>query len=360
MAELAARGLRGGGRRRRRGLRDHRLRQRDDDAARARDRPRAAVDGAVHRHRARAARGAAPPTSASACTRARRPSCSRRWAPTSAATSSPACSRPASRATGACGCSSTSAPTARSRSARAERVARHRGARPARRSRRRRSAAACAPPTARSRACRSTTTSSALQVIGDAEPVGHVRLGARRLRRRARALRPARPLRALHPRRGRRPSSRPGSPPRLTKIGEERVFVMHWRGEDPANVDLPLAARRPRAAVRQGVDRDRLAHPAAASSASSPATSSRCCWPGSFGAYLSAVERDPDRARAAAGAAADRLGRATSPARARRSPRCRCASAPRRARSCARSSTSSCRAARTSTTSFIDQLAFPG
>ena len=27
----------------------------------------------------------------------------------------------------------------------------------------------------------------------------------------------------------------PGLAPRLTKIGEERVFVMHWRGEDPAN-----------------------------------------------------------------------------------------------------------------------------
>jgi uncharacterized 2Fe-2S/4Fe-4S cluster protein (DUF4445 family) len=27
----------------------------------------------------------------------------------------------------------------------------------------------------------------------------------------------------------------PGLAPRLTKIGEERVFVLHWRGEDPAN-----------------------------------------------------------------------------------------------------------------------------
>jgi uncharacterized 2Fe-2S/4Fe-4S cluster protein (DUF4445 family) len=27
----------------------------------------------------------------------------------------------------------------------------------------------------------------------------------------------------------------PGLAPRLTKVGEERVFVMHWRGEDPAN-----------------------------------------------------------------------------------------------------------------------------
>ena len=42
-----------------------------------------------------------------------------------------------------------------------------------------------------------------LEVIGDVEPVGHVRLRARRRGRRARALRAARPLRALHPRRGR-------------------------------------------------------------------------------------------------------------------------------------------------------------
>jgi uncharacterized 2Fe-2S/4Fe-4S cluster protein (DUF4445 family) len=27
----------------------------------------------------------------------------------------------------------------------------------------------------------------------------------------------------------------PGLAPRLTKIGEERVFVLHWRGEDPAD-----------------------------------------------------------------------------------------------------------------------------
>jgi uncharacterized 2Fe-2S/4Fe-4S cluster protein (DUF4445 family) len=30
-------------------------------------------------------------------------------------------------------------------------------------------------------------------------------------------------------------SDHPGLAPRLTKIGEERVFVLHWRGEDPAN-----------------------------------------------------------------------------------------------------------------------------
>ena len=46
------------------------------------------------------------------------------------------------------------------------------GARRARRSRRRRSAAGCAPPTARSRASRSSTASLSLEVIGDVAPVG--------------------------------------------------------------------------------------------------------------------------------------------------------------------------------------------
>ena len=50
-------GLRGGGCRSGRGLRDRRRRQRHDDPARARDRPRAALDGAVHDRRAAAAGG---------------------------------------------------------------------------------------------------------------------------------------------------------------------------------------------------------------------------------------------------------------------------------------------------------------
>ncbi len=50
------RGVRGGGHRARAGLRDGRLRQRDHDPDRARDRPRAAGDGAVHRRRARGCR----------------------------------------------------------------------------------------------------------------------------------------------------------------------------------------------------------------------------------------------------------------------------------------------------------------
>ena len=144
-------GVRGGRRAAGRGLRDRGHRQPDDDPDRARDRPRAALDGAVHDGRGARCRPRPRPTSASACTSARRPCSSPRWAPTSAATSSPACSRRASRSTGGSGSSSTSARTARSRSA--PRRGRSRRPRPpARPSKPRRSAAACAPPTARSRA----------------------------------------------------------------------------------------------------------------------------------------------------------------------------------------------------------------
>ena len=66
---------------------------------------------------------------------------------------------------------------------------------------------------------------------------------------------------------GRGPGPGPGR--RLTRIGQERVFVLHWRGpqgpQGPGSArgqHLPVPARRPRAAVRQGGDRDRLAHPA--------------------------------------------------------------------------------------------------
>ena len=53
----------------------------------------------------------------------------------------------------------------------------------------------------------------------------------------------------------------PGLSKRLVKVGEERVFVLAWRGEDPANSVYPVAARRARAAVCEGVDRNRLEHP---------------------------------------------------------------------------------------------------
>ena len=88
---------------------------------------------------------------------------------------------------------------------------------------------------------------------------------------------------------------------RLTKIGEERVFML-------ADKRLPLAARRPRAAVRQGLDRDRLAHPHERAR-----RRARGRLAGAAGRQLRrlpvAGERDPHRARAADGAAADRLGR---------------------------------------------------
>ena len=54
----------------------------------------------------------------------------------------------------------------------------------------------------------------------------------------------------------------PGLAGRLTSIGKERVFVLYWRGAARAGRHLPVPARRPRAAVRQGGDRDRLADPA--------------------------------------------------------------------------------------------------
>ena len=97
-----------------------------------------------------------PPTRARAisacpCIRERPRSCSRPWARTWAATSWPACWPPGSRATGGCGCSSTWAPTARSRSAPTSAFWPPRRLRVPR-SRPRRSAAACAPPRARSRA----------------------------------------------------------------------------------------------------------------------------------------------------------------------------------------------------------------
>jgi uncharacterized 2Fe-2S/4Fe-4S cluster protein (DUF4445 family) len=73
-----------------------------------------------------------------------------------------------------------------------------------------------------------------LQVIGDAEPVGMCGSGlvdcvaelvhAGLLDHSGRFI-PDEDAAELHP----------GLAPRLTKIGEERVFVMHWRGDDPAN-----------------------------------------------------------------------------------------------------------------------------
>src|SRR3954466_447208 len=73
-----------------------------------------------------------------------------------------------------------------------------------------------------------------LQVIGDAEPAGMCGSGLvdcvselvhTGLRDRSGRFIPDEDAAVQHP----------GLAPRLTKIGEERVFVLHWRGDDPAN-----------------------------------------------------------------------------------------------------------------------------
>ena len=75
---------------------------------------------------------------------------------------------------------------------------------------------------------------------------------------------------------------------RLTMVGQERVFVLHWSGGPrPGDQRLPLPARHPRTAVRQGRDRHRLAHPAGR-----PAWTTedikQVLLAGSFGSYLNA------------------------------------------------------------------------
>ena len=79
----------------------------------------------------------------------------------------------------------------------------------------------------------------------------------------------------------------PGLCDRLTKIGEERVFVLHWRGDrGSGGLGVPLPARRARAAVRQGVDRHRLGHPHARARGRGIDDISQVLLAGSFGAYL--------------------------------------------------------------------------
>ena len=156
--------------------------------------------------------------------------------------------------------------------------ARHRGARRARRSRPRRSAAACAPPTARSRASRSRDGDVELQVIGDVEPVGLCGSGLVDAVAELVARRPARPLGPL---RARRDADAPDA--RSAKIGEERVFVMP--GAATTVVSSPSATcascssprRRSRPAGRS----------CCASSASSPSEIAQVLLAGSFGSYLS-------------------------------------------------------------------------
>ena len=83
----------------------------------------------------------------------------------------------------------------------------------------------------------------------------------------------------------------PGLADRLTKIGEERVFVLHR--PDAATPTPPTASASP-SATSASCSSPRPRSPPAGrccsrSSASSTATSSRCCSPGSFGSYLSAA-----------------------------------------------------------------------
>ena len=121
----------------------------------------------------------------------------------------------------------------------------------------------------------------ALDARGDRRrrPGRDVRLGSGRRGGRARAGGPARPLRALHPRRGRPRSAGPALSERLTKIGEERVFVLHWRGEDPAE-SVFLSQRDVRelqfakASIATGW-RILLTELGVDESETSP----RCCWP---------------------------------------------------------------------------------
>src|SRR3954464_12921280 len=148
-------------------------------------------------------------------------------------------------------------------------------------------------------------------------------------------------------------SEHAGLAPRLTKIGEERVFVLHWRGSDPAN-SVFLSQRDVRelqfakASIATGW------HILLSELGIEAGEIQQVLLAGSFGAYLSPVSAiriglvprlaiprivsGRHRARGSRGSSRP----ATSPARGRRWRRCRSASGPRRGRSSMRSSTSSC------------------
>ena len=270
---------------------------------------------------------------AGACTPAPAPSSSPPSVPTSAATSSPACSRRAWTATSGCGCSSTSAPTARSCSATATRIV---------------STAAPAGPAFEGGAIRCGMRAAdgaievvkidaddeggvELQVIGDVEPQGLCGSGlvdavaelvrAGLLDAAGRFITDERP-----------PSWRRTLADRLDR--DQRgagLRAAPARARRPARgARLPLASATcascssPRPRSRPG------GRCCSRSSASSRATSSRCCWPGSFGSYLSPAARRADRPGAEAPGAADRQRRqrrrrrredgAAERARARRRP----------------------------------------
>jgi uncharacterized 2Fe-2S/4Fe-4S cluster protein (DUF4445 family) len=126
-----------------------------------------------------------------------------------------------------------------------------------------------------------------MQVIGDAEPAGMCGSGlvdcvaelvhAGLLDHSGRFI-PDEAAAELHP----------GLAPRMTKIGEERVFVMHWRGEDPAN-SVFLSQRDVRelqfakASIATGW------HILLSELRLEPGDISQVLLAGSFGAYLSPV-----------------------------------------------------------------------
>ena len=81
----------------------------------------------------------------------------------------------------------------------------------------------------------------------------------------------------------------PGLAGRLTRLGEERVFVLHWLGEpgDVGAVGLPVPAGRPGAPVRQGGHRHRLARSCWRRPGWPPGDIQQVLLAGSFGSYLS-------------------------------------------------------------------------
>ena len=286
LAAAHRRGVRGGGRRPEHGLRDRRRRQRDDDPARASHRPATALDGAVHDHGAHAARGEGRRL------RRRRPS---------------ACARRA-------------LPGARRvrRAGHRRRHPRHRAdARPARAALHRRrhelgDRARLVRAGARLRGACGTRVRGGADPLRDAcrrrcdrgreDPRRRGRADRDRRRRAGRALRLGARRRGRRVPRCRHP--RPFRPLRARLVG---AAPHDRRGERllPQRRRLPLAARRPRAPVREGVDRDRLEH-------SLPRSRDRAGGdlPGAARRLVRLVpdarERREDRARTASAAAADR------------------------------------------------------
>ena len=75
-----------------------------------------------------------------------------------------------------------------------------------------------------------------------------------------------------------RRACRRGSADRLRQVGKERVFVLHSAGTT-RRVAVPVPARHPRAAVRQGGDRHRLEAAARGAGPDCRRRRRRCCWP---------------------------------------------------------------------------------